>query len=103
MSTSSAVLVLLLLASAGFTAMAARGGAMLTSVPSTMIPLFPDSQGYKTMKHPFYHKGTRAFGGKQLRNCMPKGFRHSSAPSRYVNYEPLGSSKWCSTPSPTGP
>ncbi|KAK3408715.1 hypothetical protein EUGRSUZ_J00896 [Eucalyptus grandis] len=102
-SSSSAVLILLLLGSAaGFTA-AARGGAMLSSVPSTMIPLFPDSQEYATMKRPFLRKETRAFGAKQLRNCMPKGSPHTSAPSRYVNYEPLGSSARCSAPSPTRP
>ncbi|KAI3421682.1 uncharacterized protein J3R85_012043 [Psidium guajava] len=102
MSASSVALVLLLLASAGL-ASAARGGAMLSSVPSTMIPLFPDSREQVTMRGPFHRKGAHVFGGKQLTNCMPKGSRHSSAPSRFVNYEPLGSSSRCSTPSPTGP
>ncbi|CAN1833137.1 hypothetical protein LINPERHAP1_LOCUS33709 [Linum perenne] len=35
------------------------------------------------------HRGV--FGRKEVKNCLPKGFRHTSAPSRYVNYQPLGS------------
>ncbi|KAF8033237.1 hypothetical protein BT93_D1985 [Corymbia citriodora subsp. variegata] len=103
MSSSSVVLVLLLVASAVGFAAAGRGGAMLSSVPSTMIPLFPASQEYATMKRPFHRRGTHGFGAKQLRNCMPKGAQHSSAPSRFVNFEPLGSSARCSTPHPARP
>ncbi|OIT07960.1 hypothetical protein A4A49_09674 [Nicotiana attenuata] len=35
-------------------------------------------------KRPFFH-------GKEIKDCLPKGFRHASAPSRYVNYHIFGS------------
>ncbi|KAL3530528.1 hypothetical protein ACH5RR_009850 [Cinchona calisaya] len=48
--------------------------------------------GYVTMKPPrLHHRKELPFGG-EIRNCMPKGFSHSSAPSRYVNLQPFGSS-----------
>ncbi|KAJ1403114.1 hypothetical protein SESBI_27521 [Sesbania bispinosa] len=31
------------------------------------------------------------FQGGNVEACLPKGFRRSSAPSRYINYQPLGS------------
>ncbi|MCD7460303.1 hypothetical protein HAX54_043247 [Datura stramonium] len=37
------------------------------------------------------HNKGPVFHGKEVRNCLPKGFRHASAPSRYVNYHILGS------------
>ncbi|KAL5069476.1 hypothetical protein RYX36_020363 [Vicia faba] len=36
--------------------------------------------------------GGRVFQGRNVEDCLPKGFRRSSAPSRYINYQPLGSS-----------
>ncbi|CAN1174322.1 hypothetical protein LINPERHAP2_LOCUS31220 [Linum perenne] len=33
------------------------------------------------------HKGERVFV-----SCLPKGFHRNSAPSRYINYDPLGAS-----------
>ncbi|KAJ1432399.1 hypothetical protein SESBI_06660 [Sesbania bispinosa] len=33
----------------------------------------------------------RSFQWPEAEACLPKGFRRSSAPSRYVNYQPLGS------------
>ncbi|KAL2324829.1 hypothetical protein Fmac_023887 [Flemingia macrophylla] len=35
--------------------------------------------------------GIRGFRGGSVEACLPKGFRRSSAPSRYINYQPLGS------------
>ncbi|BAT94495.1 hypothetical protein LR48_Vigan02g186100 [Vigna angularis] len=35
--------------------------------------------------------GKRVFKGGSVEACLPKGFRRSSAPSRYINYQPLGS------------
>jgi hypothetical protein len=32
----------------------------------------------------------RFFQGRQVKNCLPKGYRHNSAPSRFVNYDTLG-------------
>ncbi|KDP30473.1 hypothetical protein JCGZ_16152 [Jatropha curcas] len=33
----------------------------------------------------------KGFGGRDMENCMPKGFHRTSAPSRYINYNTLGS------------
>ncbi|GMN51020.1 hypothetical protein TIFTF001_020181 [Ficus carica] len=45
--------------------------------------------------------GQRGVGSRpEVENCLPKGFKRTSAPSRYVNYQTLGSSL-CSTPSST--
>jgi hypothetical protein len=41
-------------------------------------------------------KKGRGFQGRNVEDCLPKGFRRSSAPSRYINYQPLGST--CSSP-----
>lgn len=34
----------------------------------------------------------RVFQAGNVEDCLPKGFRRSSAPSRYINYQPLGNS-----------
>lgn len=37
--------------------------------------------------------GTGDFNqSRSVENCLPKGLPHNSAPSRYINYQPLGSS-----------
>ncbi|KAK7844259.1 hypothetical protein CFP56_011071 [Quercus suber] len=60
-----------------------------SSAPSTIVrPLVSEAQDYVTMKPLFKHKH-RVFRGKEVKNCLPKGFRHSSAPSRFVNYHTL--------------
>lgn len=91
MSTSfyyTLVLCLLLLLSSIDTNMAAR--KIPSSAPSTIVrPLVSEAQDYVTMKPLFKHKH-RVFRGKEVKNCLPKGFRHSSAPSRFVNYHTLG-------------
>nr|KYP53062.1 hypothetical protein KK1_025064 [Cajanus cajan] len=47
---------------------------------------------YINLKKPDKGKfGRRGFHGGSVEACMPKGFRRSSAPSRYINYQPLGS------------
>ncbi|CAN4119269.1 unnamed protein product [Withania somnifera] len=46
---------------------------------------------YVLMKPERNHNKGPIFHGKEVRNCLPKGFRHASAPSRYVNYHILGS------------
>ena len=93
MSTSfyyTLVLCLLLLLSSIDTNMAAR--KIPSSAPSTIVrPLVSEAQDYVTMKPLFKHKH-RVFRGKEVKNCLPKGFRHSSAPSRFVNYHTLGGS-----------
>lgn len=39
----------------------------------------------------------------EVESCMPKGFRHSSAPSQFVNYHTLGSIICTSSPISHGP
>lgn len=70
---------------------AARGGAFLSSVPSTRMPTFPESRDLTTMKLPPFFRAHRVFGGREVKGCMPKGLGHTSAPSRFANYQPLGS------------
>ncbi|KAF4348784.1 hypothetical protein F8388_002521 [Cannabis sativa] len=42
--------------------------------------------------------GQGGFGRRpEVESCLPKGFRQTSAPSRYVNYDTLGSTL-CSSP-----
>ncbi|KAK9064085.1 hypothetical protein SSX86_017957 [Deinandra increscens subsp. villosa] len=38
--------------------------------------------------------------GQGINGCLPKGLRHSSGPSRYINYQTLGSTGVCSTVAP---
>ncbi|KAE8037787.1 hypothetical protein FH972_010349 [Carpinus fangiana] len=62
-----------------------------SSAPSTIVrPLISEAPDYATMKPQFHHKH-RVFQGREVKGCLPKGYRHSSAPSRYVNYRTLGS------------
>lgn len=50
----------------------------------------PLPEDYTTFK-PKVVKEKHGFGSKQVEGCLPKGRRHSSAPSRYINYQPLNS------------
>ncbi|KAL8255617.1 hypothetical protein R6Q59_030684 [Mikania micrantha] len=45
----------------------------------------------------FVTRNGPVFDGKQVSACMPKGRRHSSAPSRYANNQALFHSLGCST------
>ncbi|EEF28144.1 conserved hypothetical protein [Ricinus communis] len=40
--------------------------------------------------------GRKGFRGRDVENCLPKGFHRTSAPSRYINYDTLGATM-CST------
>ncbi|KAI4304693.1 hypothetical protein MLD38_040168 [Melastoma candidum] len=100
-SLFSAILLLLLSSSPQRAVLAARGGPVSYSVPSTARPpvdlhTHNSSPGFVTMDPSADNKRGRSFGGREVKNCLPKGFRHTSAPSRFVNYEPLGSSARCS-------
>ncbi|KAJ6708353.1 hypothetical protein OIU85_028602 [Salix viminalis] len=72
------------------TAMAGRDIPMLHSVPSTMMAPLDSSHGedYVKMK-PRSDQNRPFFGGRDVKGCLPKGYRHSSAPSRFVNNLPL--------------
>ncbi|QCD88145.1 hypothetical protein DEO72_LG3g2687 [Vigna unguiculata] len=61
------------------------------SAPSTVTrPLFL-SEAETYLKPHLGHKHS-VFREGQVKNCLPKGYRHNSAPSRFVNYNTLGSS-----------
>ncbi|KAK7343866.1 hypothetical protein VNO77_12953 [Canavalia gladiata] len=55
-------------------------------------PLEQNDPKYINLK-PQKVDGRKGFqgSGNIVEACLPKGFRASSAPSRYINYEPLGS------------
>ena len=76
---------------------------ILQSAPSTALPV----EARDEITTPFRNHRQQAFHREAIKNCMPKGSRRSSAPSRYVNYHILGSSSNCSgsqlTPPPTAP
>lgn len=69
------------------------GGRLIPpeSAPSTSskMPLSVDD----TVK---LNPRNQIFRGTEVKSCMPKGFRPRSAPSRFVNYQPLVSVK-CSS------
>nr|DAD26786.1 TPA_asm: hypothetical protein HUJ06_028254 [Nelumbo nucifera] len=50
-------------------------------------PLEPKSQDYTTLLKPRPHRERNVFRGREVKSCLPKGIRRSSAPSRYVNYQ----------------
>ncbi|EOA28199.1 hypothetical protein CARUB_v10024391mg [Capsella rubella] len=62
----------------------------LESVPSSSVmPLSVDNTVKLNPRNQIYR-------GTEVKSCMPKGFRPRSAPSRFVNYQPLVSVK-CSS------
>lgn len=61
------------------------------SAPSTVTrPQFLSEA--ETYLKPHLGHEQNVFQGRQVKNCLPKGYRHNSAPSRFVNYDTLGSS-----------
>ncbi|GLT88837.1 hypothetical protein SLE2022_068460 [Rubroshorea leprosula] len=69
--------------------MATNSAAM---VAGATRPLLESKSGdtvmFKPKRHGFVHGN--------VKNCMPKGFHHTSAPSRYINQHVFGSAV-CST------
>ncbi|KAG6570806.1 hypothetical protein SDJN03_29721, partial [Cucurbita argyrosperma subsp. sororia] len=82
-------LLFLLLLSSPSPSMAAR--CVPPSAPSTIVtPLAtPEAEDYETVK-PQLNRKRLVFGGNEVKSCLPKGFRRSSAPSRFVNYHTSG-------------
>ncbi|KAL1323602.1 hypothetical protein HN51_033891 [Arachis hypogaea] len=64
------------------------------SAPSTVTrPMFlPEEEAESTLVMPDKRNNKNVFNGRQVSNCLPKGFRHNSAPSRFVNYDTLSCS-----------
>lgn len=73
-----------------------RGLFSRLSAPSTSLPLLTQHHKDFVKMKPRLDRKQHVFHGKQFKNCKPKGFRHSSAPSRFINYRPLVS-PGCST------
>ncbi|XVF68529.1 hypothetical protein PTKIN_Ptkin11bG0009900 [Pterospermum kingtungense] len=85
------IFICLLLTFSSCSDVAMAGRDIPSSVPSTMRPASVD---YVKM-NPEVNRKHEVFKEREAKGCMPKGSTHSSAPSRYVNYQTLGSS--CST------
>lgn len=62
-----------------------------------MRPMGSKSENYTAFETKKNHEDQGGFRlGQGVENCLPKGFRRTSAPSRYTNYQTLGSTL-CST------
>ncbi|MBA0584585.1 hypothetical protein Gorai_015389 [Gossypium raimondii] len=91
------IFIYLLLMFSSYSDVAMAGRPIPSSVPSTMMPTTVDY--VKTNPQVLNHNKHQVFSKKEIfKGCMPKGSTHSSAPSRYVNYQTLGSS--CATNKP---
>ncbi|KAK7262271.1 hypothetical protein RJT34_29837 [Clitoria ternatea] len=69
------------------------------SAPSTVTRPLLLSEAETYLRPHLDHNKHNVFQGRQVKNCLPKGYRHNSAPSRYVNYDTLGSSGCSRMPS----
>ncbi|XVF46270.1 hypothetical protein PTKIN_Ptkin03bG0014400 [Pterospermum kingtungense] len=67
---------------------AMAGREIPSSVPSTMRPAKVD---YMKMNPQVLSHKQQVFHDKEVKGCMPKGSKRSSAPSRYVNFQTFGS------------
>lgn len=65
---------------------------------------FNNINGPKNIIHDAHHdqRPQQRGNSKGFENCLPKGFHRTSAPSRYINYQPLVS-EMCSTIKPPPP
>ena len=67
------------------------GGRIIPpSAPSTVTRPLVSSEVENYVKPQLNHK-QKALQGREVKGCLPKGSRHNSAPSRFVNYKTLGS------------
>nr|KYP51778.1 hypothetical protein KK1_026296 [Cajanus cajan] len=67
------------------------GGRVIPlSAPSTVIGPLVSSEVENYVK-PQIDQKQKAFQGREVKGCLPKGSRHNSAPSRFVNYKTQGS------------
>lgn len=74
------------------------GGNTIFYGVAAMRPLKENGGEYVTYKP----KTSETTQGQGVDGCLPKGLRHSSGPSRYINYQSLSSTgpKPCSTSTP---
>nr|DAD28533.1 TPA_asm: hypothetical protein HUJ06_030001 [Nelumbo nucifera] len=61
-------------------------GRTSSRVAAAMRPLTSKSKDYTALEPKPSHERRNVFRGREVKGCLPKGIRHSSAPSRYVNY-----------------
>ena len=89
--------LVLLLVSSFDVSMAGR--AIPSSAPSTVVrPLVTDDDQDYVILRPNLNPGQKqVFRGREFKGCLPKGFRHASAPSRFVNYHTLGATRGCAS------
>lgn len=66
------------------------GANSMARVVEATRPLETKSPSYNTLKPKTSH-GQGGFHGRDVENCLPKGFHQTSAPSRYINYHTFGS------------
>ncbi|KAI4346305.1 hypothetical protein L6164_007218 [Bauhinia variegata] len=72
---------------------------LLLNPPAIITGGYPRSRHHLVLARPLQQdlpnyvnfKPKKGDGRTEFRACLPKGFRLSSAPSRYINYQPLGS------------
>lgn len=103
MSTLVFITLVLLLFLSTPTVMLAARSSPFKAAPPVAKPARAKSHGYTTLR-PRWSKKRHAFRGREIGNCLPKGFRPPpSAPSRYANYQPLGGSNACSSKPQTKP
>ncbi|KAG2729813.1 hypothetical protein I3843_01G261700 [Carya illinoinensis] len=88
-----ALLILFLLINPPLLLIMNIGSNSMSWVAAAMRPLDSKPPNYVTLKPERVHG---EFRKPDVNSCLPKGFRRSSAPSRYVNYHTLGSSTACS-------
>lgn len=91
-NTSLSLLSIYLLISLNCLGTTIGGRIIPPSAPSTVTrPLF--SSEVETYVMPQLDHKQKVFQlGREVKGCLPKGSRHNSAPSRFVNFKPLGSS-----------
>ncbi|KAL3523491.1 hypothetical protein ACH5RR_016325 [Cinchona calisaya] len=74
-----------------------NGIKVLSPVSARPIPVGSNSENYVSFEIKKNHEDENGSQlGHGVENCLPKGFRRTSAPSRYTNYQTL-SSTLCST------
>ncbi|XAR60000.1 hypothetical protein NMG60_11033220 [Bertholletia excelsa] len=67
------------------------------TLATARVPVATKTSGdHASVIKPLKDHQRQVFGETEVKSCMPKGFRHSSAPSRYANYHTMTSSA-CST------
>lgn len=80
--------------------MGGRRTLIPSSGPSTMMPVLASEArefAIMKMKPRLNNKEGKVFNGKEVKSCMPKGHRVSSAPSRFVNFHTFDDLLNCET------